>query len=510
MARRLPYPGHTWSFSQHTAGLNAATLYGFLKCAAPFEGEIDGYDDKITALMIGAGILTPNEREGAADAWRDYQQLLAEVGLIYSTKICQALTITELGHMFLAGEIGFAEMTGVQALRYQYPNGQKSTIQNRLSLALRAAGVQQPPTLTELQTQRQMLLRPGVLVLRVLLELAANHASPMISASECQAFLVPSRHNGEWEACLNEILSHRASPTDIDHVNRHSRRNVQDWFRLLKTSDYFRGVDTNEIWLTEYAIANLNEVRDYCITLERPESFWVPAGFDITSRLSWFDWFGHLPFDSQFILRNDLSDKPDYTAENYVAGTEDDADEATTVAPRLSAINLRPLDLERLGRDTPFRFSSDVQSLLESLSQGAQKRHAKTLLHDRIVKELAESFVAQRATVASDPDSVDLRATWPNGDSAVFEVKTVTRRSLQLRLRTAIGQIQEYAYREEASGDRPSDRVIVLNTELAEAAWQKTFLTDYLEIGLICRTSLSYAAFAPATAKTQLFWLRRT
>jgi len=83
--------------------------------------------------MIESNILTSNLRDDVPDAWRDYQQLLAELGLIYSTKISPTLYLTNLAHMFLAGELGFSELVGMQALRYQYPNGQKSTIGARLT-----------------------------------------------------------------------------------------------------------------------------------------------------------------------------------------------------------------------------------------------------------------------------------------------------------------------------------------------------------------------------------------
>jgi hypothetical protein len=120
--------------SQHAVGLKPDTLYAFLQCAAPFEGEVRGsFGSKITELMIESNILTSNLRDDVPDAWRDYQQLLAELGLIYSTKISPTLYLTNLAHMFLAGELGFSELVGMQALRYQYPNGQKSTIGARLT-----------------------------------------------------------------------------------------------------------------------------------------------------------------------------------------------------------------------------------------------------------------------------------------------------------------------------------------------------------------------------------------
>lgn len=505
MTRPLPYPGHSWSFSQHTVGLNPKTLYDFLKCAAPFEGQLGGYADKITELMIATGVLTPNERDGEADAWRDYQQLLAELGLIYSTKICRALTLTELGHMFLAGEIGFSELIGAQALRYQYPNGQKSTIQNRLRQELEANSIATPATLTEFQAQQGILLKPGSLILRVLLELYRASQNPRLTIAECQAFLIPCRTNQEWHVAYSEILAHRASPATIDTVNSHALRNIQDWFKLLAKADFFEGAGNQFIELSSYAKSNFDLVNSYCELQEDPVSFWIPTGFDIPGRMQWFDWFGHLSFDTQQALRLDEAGDSAYIKKNYVSGVEEEEDDVS--APETSAVNLQPIDLTHLGRDTSFTFNGDIEALADSLRRGAQKRHAKTLLHDRIIKELAQTFIAQGAKVESDPNSVDLYAAWPSGNSAIFEVKTVTRRSLQGRLRTAIGQVEEYAYRRSLIGAGNSDKVVVVNTELTSSAWQTGFLTEQMGIGLICKTAHSYKAFAPVLSLTKGYWL---
>lgn len=508
MPRPLPYPGHTWSFTQHAIGFNAKTVYDFLKCAAAFEGRLEGYDEGITDLMVASGILTPNERDGENDAWRDYQQLLAELGLIYSTKISRALTLTELGHMFLAGEIGFAELVGIQALRYQYPNGQKSTIQKRLRDELAAASIACPSTLTELQASRQILIKPGALVLRILIELHESGQNPTLTASECQAFLVPCRTNAEWPIALSEIVANRKSGVNVDDVYRFTRRNIQDWFKFLKRSDFFVGMgNADRISLSSYAMENSLLIKDYCTTQEDPGTFWIPDGYGIPDRLTWFDWFGHLPFVVQKALRDDVTDDAEYIEKNYMAGVEAEDEEDVLPSPEFSGINLRPLDLEHLGRDTEFEFGGDIEALAERLRQGAQKRHAKTLLHDRIIKDLAEAFIAQGAVVECDPDSVDLFSRWPSGKSAIFEIKTVTRRSLQGRLRTAIGQVEEYAYRRHAAGEDYSDRVVVVNTELDANAWQTSFLTEYLGIGLICKPKSSYSAFAPSDANTKNHWL---
>ncbi|WP_336579874.1 hypothetical protein [Alcaligenes sp. CHO6] len=507
MPRSLPYPGHTWSFTQHAVGLNARTLYNFLTCVAPFEGDVAGYDDKITALMIASGVLTPNERDGAADAWRDYQQLLVELGLLYSTKICRALTITELGQMFLAGEIGFSELVGIQALRYQYPNGQKSTIQSRLRSAMEGGPTALPTTLIEIQVDSQVLIKPGLLVLRVLLELYEAGYAPSLSVDECQVYLLPCKKNSDWPLAFSEIIAYRNSPENISAINRHSRRNVQDWFKFLKESDFFQLDSPGTISLTEFALRNLELMKRQCDIEEDSANFWVPTSFDKPSRLSWFSWFGHVPYSAQALLLSDVAETTEYVRENFIAGIEDNTKDDTFVSTDNLDLNLQPLDLVYLGRNTSLNFSTDVDALADALRRGAQKRHAKTLLHDRIVKQLATQYIEQGATVYSDPDSIDLLATWPDGNSAIFEVKTVTRRSFQGRLRSAIGQVEEYAYRRQCEGSPSSDRVIVINADIGHDAWQRAFLTDHLDIGLVCTTATSYSAYAPNSSRSQRYWV---
>ncbi|MCC8991949.1 MAG: hypothetical protein LM514_05095, partial [Streptococcus sp.] len=481
-------------------------LYDLLMCAASFEGQFLTRECKteLNKLLINVGVLTSNVRDGIPEPWRDYQQVLPELGLIFSTKICRVLTITELGHMFLAGEIGFSELMGIQALRYQYPNGYKSSFSDRLKAALRLASISPPDTLTELQADRQILLKPGALVLRVLLELFKASLNSSLSLQECQAFLIPCRTNSEWHRAYSEIINNRTSPSNLRSVHDHCTRNLQDWFKFLKKSDYFGDdVASDQVSLSAYSMAHIQEVDDYCALQEDPATFWVPTDFNIPARLKWFGWFGHLPYNAQKAFRLDLNKASEYVKENYVAGVDEDE----AIPPDLAGLNLKPLDLAHLGRDTPFQFNGDLETLIANIRKGAQKRHAKTLLHDRIIKELAEAFIEQGAKVESDPDSIDLFAVWPSGKSAIFEVKTVTRRSLQTRLRSAIGQVEEYAYRRQCAEGGTSDRVVVVNTELDSNAWQTAFMTEYLGIGLICKSTLSYSAFAPALAQTKEHWL---
>jgi len=510
MSRQLPYPGHSWSFTQHAVGLDSETLYNLLKCAAPFEGlGKTNYRTSIKNLMVELEILTPNVRDNEPDPWRDYQQILAEIGLIYSTKLSGSLALTDIGHLYLAGEIGFSELIGMQALRYQYPNGQKSTIQTRLKNELNSNKKIIPRTLIELQVNNGVLIKPGVLVLRILIELLKSGEEPTITINECQNFLLPCKKNSEWALAIQEIITYRhGSATDLGRNNIHSRRNFQDWFKFLSKSDLFDLVGSGKITLSNYALNNMGWAESCCEKQENPISFWIPTSFDVTGRTKWFSWFGSLDDDSQLILRTDVNYDQKYLSSNYV-GNSNDIDLDTAITDISSAVNLQELDLNSLERDPNFNFSGNIELLVENLRKGAEKRHAKTILHDKIIKQLADRFILQGATVKSDPNTIDLYSEWPSGDSAIFEIKTVTRKSLQNRLRLAIGQIEEYAYRRNISESKTSDRIIVVNTIIPNSAWQAEFLTNYLDIGLICETKDNYKAFAPTSSNTKQYWQDR-
>jgi hypothetical protein len=504
--RRLPHPGHSWYFTQHAIGLQAETLHNFLKCAAFFEGHSGNYQEKITHLMVEGGLLTPNLRDGQNDAWRDYQQVLAELGLIYSTKISRQLRITEVGHMYLAGELGFAELMNAQALNYQYPNGQKTTIQSRLREALASENFPIPETMLELQLSSGVLLRPSILMLRILCELIEKGESPELSVSECQAFLIPCARNSEWPIAYSEICSNRNRPEDIDNINRHSRRNIQDWFKFLgKTEIFSVSQNGNSISVTREVMNNLSEIKSLCASLEDPETFWIPLDFDRESRMGWFDWFGHPSYASQIPIQQDLKDEQ-YIIENYVGGLEEDDTEQLLL--EAVSIDLTKLDFDRLSRDPTFVFRNedDLEQILENMRIGAVKRHSKTLLHDDIVKNLAEKLQGNGAAVFEDLNSVDLLAQWPSGEEAIFEIKTVTRRSLPDRMRSAVGQISEYGYRRLNQTNLLPDRVVVINTDLPNNAWQVDFLNRHLEIGLICFCKTSYKSFAPTKFSSHRFW----
>jgi hypothetical protein len=504
MSRPLPYSHFKWSFAQHDVGLAAESLYKFLRIAAAFEGDSSANGEKITALMMAENILTPNERDGTPDAWRDYQQILAELGLIYSTRLVNTLRLTPVGRLYLSGGIGYSELIGLQALRYQYPNGQKSQISPNAKASL---GPHLRETLTESQAALGILVKPAVLVLRVLLELSRRGADSSLSLDECLACLLPCRSNEEWELAVEDVLRSRAPSPRAAGLHPHARRNAQDWFRFLLRTDFFEAAGEGSIRLSGYAIANSERLIEVCEKLGAPQSFWIPTDFSTTGRARWFDWFGSVDSTVIDLTRgNDVGEE--YIEANYVEGLDDQVDDESDPLDGVSRVLvLSPVNIERL-RDplSVPKFENNSAITASRLRDGVLKRHAKTVLHNQLVAELAEALQMTGADVREDPNSVDILASWAGAGEAIFEVKTATRRTLQSRIRLAVGQVEEYAYRNRIDRGIVADKAIAVNASVAETSWYRDFLVQSMDIALICMTAGGRVAYVPEGSRTRQQW----
>lgn len=475
-----------------------------LQCALPFEGGTVRCGDKITELMVGYNLLTPNNRGGVESAWRDYQQVLSEFGLIYSTRISDVLALTDLGHMYVAGSIGYSELMSQQVLRYQYPNGQKYIIQSGLRKYLQNTSLENAQSVVDIQNICGVFVKPGVLVLHVLLELLRRGQLAKLTVFECRKFLLPSLTNLEWEVCVDEIIDHRKRASGDDRTHWHANRNIQDWFKFLDQSDIF-SASGGEISLSATAMNMLEELLHICRVEEDTSRFWVASDDSKQSCLSWFEWFGQLSLASQPALPDETTNDPTYIDKNFVRGLED-ADDDDGAGQASSQIVLSPLDLESLGNGDASGFKGDANKLLEAMLQGFQKRQAKAILHDQIVKEVGFRLQEQGATISCGHGSIDLFAEWKSGERAMFEVKTVTKRSIQSRIRSAIGQLQEYQYRQVLQGSEKSDLIIAINSQIDAAEWQSKFVTDHMSMGILCKTHTGYIGAGHPSLKSMHFW----
>ena len=132
--RELPFKGYSWQISQHEKAFSEKITFDLLACAQQFEGA-SGYSDELNSLLVHEGLLTDNVRDGKASPWRDYQQVLPEIGLIHSTKVARSIRLTPLGYSFLSGNLNYEEILTLQLFKYQYPNGQKFQLGPKIQAA---------------------------------------------------------------------------------------------------------------------------------------------------------------------------------------------------------------------------------------------------------------------------------------------------------------------------------------------------------------------------------------
>ena len=109
----LPYPGYNWQLTQHMGMVDSASLSALLEAADLFKGAPD-FSQCVSSYMANLSMFSENIRSdsGHSDTWRDYQQILSELGLIVSTTLTSTLNlnITPAGLLFLDGEMSYSEM----------------------------------------------------------------------------------------------------------------------------------------------------------------------------------------------------------------------------------------------------------------------------------------------------------------------------------------------------------------------------------------------------------------
>ncbi len=488
-APTLPYPGFSWSFTQHTGpATQKETLFELLRTAYEYAGQHD-YARLITEHLVAEHLLTENIRADAGEAqtWRDYQQVLPELGLIVSTRFTEGVVVTPVGLMWLDGSIGYSELMTTQCLRYQYPNGHKQDISPALRAELEAAGTSIPATRTELDVAHQVLIKPAVLILRILLELLRSGQQPVLTVQECLHALVPTRTNTDWSSAFSALQAVRVSQSQPASAGR--LRHVQEWFRFLSLSDIFL-VTGSAIRLTDVAAENATTLEQLCAYHEQPNTFWAPHTTDKAQiARSWFNYYGNPEILSQWVMPEDLRSVA-YVSENYPDGLEKPEDWAQIQRVRQWAMAINPQQfvppqLEPLpGR--PIQLSYD--DLLRQ-AQGQVRRARSSRLHEDIVALVAGRLQAAGCSVAEDPFSVDLLASL-NDRETIIEVKTVTPANLNDQIRLGVGQLAEYRYRRESqTGSRPLG-ILVISSSYDFPSWYTDYLSNDIRLGLVSRAAI--------------------
>ena len=492
----LPYPGYSWSFSQHMGKVSPKVLFSLLEITYRFRHQSD-YESLINQALVSEGVLTPNIRSGKVDAWRDYQQILSELGLIYSTRYIKPPQLTPVGLMYIDGSIGYSELLSTQVLTYQYPNGHKTVISEPLRKELLETGTNIPRSRLELDLDSGVLIKPGILILQVLVELYRRSELPALNTRECLFALVPTKRNNEWQEAYSRLIQLRRSGMSSTGDYR-ELRHVQEWFQFLGQSD-FAIKHNNVISLSSSALSEIEQVQSVLDFHASPEVFWISTGSvnRENALISWYGFFGSPSIESQWITPDELRSQ-EFLSENYPNHELLDEFDSPSETIELSEINLRPFS-----PSIPEVIDVTVDVNVENIIQGRARLRDKTRQHQEIVARLAARLMELSYTVTDDPNSVDLLAE-KNGIETIFEVKTINRRNFQPRIRLGVGQLSEYRYRRQLQTQARPYSILVLGNTLQLPAWAPDYFSSDVNIGLLCSKADAFLALTTGRVELEI------
>jgi hypothetical protein len=494
----LPYPGYSWSFNHHMGRVNSREVFALLESAYRFR-EYPNYRPLVNQALVAEGVFTPNIRKdsGQVDAWRDYQQILSELGLIYSTKYIKQPHLTSIGLMYIDGTIGYSELFSSQVLAYQYPNGHKTDISPALGKELSQVGMRIPATRTELDANSGILVKPGVLILQVLVELYRQNHSPTLNSHECLLALVPTIRNSDWQDAYARLLNLRQAGEKAD-VDSRRLRDIQEWFQFLDRSD-FAVKEDNKISLSPMALAEIEQLQTILDFHNDPITFWIPQSSSSKSEnaLAWYGFFGSPSIESQWIAPDELRSQ-EYLSNNYPdIELLDEIDSPSTVVD-VSEINLRPF-LPSI----PKIVDVNVDVNVENIVRGRIRLRDKTRQHQEIIAQLATRLTELSYNVTDDPNSVDLLAE-KNGYETIFEIKTINRRNFQPRIRLGVGQLSEYRYRRQIQTQVRPTSILVLSNTFKMQQWEPNYFSSEVNIGILCSRANSFLALTDGAVEQEV------
>lgn len=466
--------------------VNSREIFALLNAAYQFRLQ-PNYRTLVNQALVSEGIFTPNIRadSGQVDAWRDYQQILPELGLIYSTRYIRQPQLTPIGLMYIDGNIGYSEVFSTQILRYQYPNGHKTDISPAVRGELLQAEINIPDNRINLDTNSGVLIKPGVLILQVLLELHKQNYTPTLDIRECLLALVPTKNNQDWEDAYSRLIQLRQG-TIASQLDSRRLRDVQEWFQFLGQSDFAIKVG-NRLSLSVTALEEIDQLQNILNFHTYPATFWIPtSSSERENALDWYGFFGNPSIESQWIIPDKLRSK-DYLIENYPNTDLLDEIDSPPVFFETAEISLRPFspNIPETRIDTTIN--------LENIVQGRIRLRDKTRQHQEILARLAKRLEELSYNLTDDPNSVDLLAE-KDGVETIFEVKTINRRNFLSRIRLGVGQLSEYRFRRQLQTQSRPNSILVLSNTLQLPNWTPDYLSFDVKIGLLCSTANSFLA----------------
>ncbi|MBQ8636839.1 MAG: hypothetical protein IJ423_02445 [Clostridia bacterium] len=467
MYPEIPYDGLTWPVTQHAGVISENVLRGLLEACSLCAGK-QVNSVMINKYLIDNGILTANFRADSqqVDAWRDYQQILSELGLIFSTAVSSEVILTPVAVAFIDGTISFEELLTLQLFKYQYPNGHKTQISPSLKSSF-PEGAFNYESVAHMQALNGIQVRPAVLVWTVLMQLYNQGADSSVSVDEMQRYIVRATKNSDAEACANAIISSRTGDFSCTALSR-ARRNMQDWMKLLGSTPLFY-VSDSRLYLSEYSVQNADELTDMCQTLSNPETFWIPSGK--TYKWDWFAYYGNIDLSISLIPNTGtIAAKSTYESQFNLEKND-------SQVPVERNVNLQPFS-EIKHFDTSRNFRRVVSEYDYTKSQKGRN------LHDSMVNMIAQRCVVNGASVFSDPKTVDLCVRY-SGYEYLVEVKSITPSNFIARLRYAIGQVHQYNYMLPNTCSANRRLVLAFTAEIPDDSWSIPFITEYMSMDLL-------------------------
>jgi hypothetical protein len=377
--------------------------------------------ERINEYLVVNGVVPPNIRRDSqlSDVWRDYQQVLSELGFMYSTKVTAGIIEpTPCGLHLLDNESKFREILTGQVLLYQYPNGGKREYASE-------------------QIANGVLIRPAALVWRIINLISQQGSSGYLTSIEIRDFLMHCCKHSDSLSCANSIIDFRQTGHSISpNLLPNAGRNATDWITLLTNTLLFKSANignTKGIALSDYAINNSSEINELMLSLEDESSFWNPPLIDDFVRREWYSFYGALRIEVDLPIKDVEMDDID---------VETNRDEQEVGFGTAGDVELRPFDSTRLNFNHENRLLHG-RTIESSYDAGmVANRHR---LHDTMVIYIAGICSQKGAEVLDDPKSIDLFVKY-NATEYLIEVKTITARNYIKRLRYAVGQLFHYDF----------------------------------------------------------------
>ncbi|SFW18587.1 AlwI family type II restriction endonuclease [Selenomonas ruminantium] len=280
----IPYENLSWPVTQHAGVIERDAVEGLLHACSSCQGKKVN-PETISTYFKGKGLLTANFRSDSNrdDTWRDYQQILSEFGLIYSTRICKELKLTSVAKAYLNGNLTYREMMTLQILRYQYPNGHKTKV-------------------TKKQYINGIRLRPAVLIWDVLNGLWEKGANPVLTREEMQSYVVRCIRNDDYNKCVEAIVRARSDKTKYPIIPE-ARRNLSDWMKVLSQTLLFKTSENGStLGLTSYAIMEQTRIISACEKLRDEGDYWDYSSSE-NFQEEWFDYYGEYESNKELVFR---------------------------------------------------------------------------------------------------------------------------------------------------------------------------------------------------------------